>query len=362
MQYGRVPVLQVPALAVEAGEIFALMGPNGAGKSTLLRIMGLLQRPTRGRVWFRGSLVTRRQTLTIRRRMASVLQEPLLLNASVYENAALGLKLRRVDRRTAARQVEPWLERFGIAHLRQRPVHSLSGGEAQRTSLVRALALAPDLLLLDEPFAALDPPSREALLLDLERILRDSGITTVFVTHERHEALTLGDRVAVFFAGTPVQLGTPWEVFAHPATEAVAHFVGADMHLPGTVHTAEQGLARVTTPIGTVEAPADLPPGSRVTLCLRPEDLRLHRADQAPLLSGTPNLVSGTIARITPWGGQARVTISSGVSLTALVTRRCLAELALQPGQQVLVTFKAAAVHVIYHHERSGESMGKPET
>ena len=361
MQYGGVPVLDIPALTVEAGEILAIMGPNGAGKSTLLRIMGLLQRPRRGRLFFRGSLVTRRQTLLIRRRLASVLQEPLLLHASVYDNVALGLTLRGVDRRTIERQVTPWLERFGIAHLRQRPVQSLSGGEAQRTSLVRALVLAPELLLLDEPFAALDPPSREALLLDLEHTLRDTGITTVFVTHDRHDALTLGDRVAVVLGGELAQLGTPWEVFARPATADIAHFVGADINLPGTVQAVHQGLVRVTTPIGTIEAAAELAPGSRVTLCLRPEELILHRASQAPQLSSGCNLVSGTIARIIPWGVQARVIIDSGMSLTALVTWRSIAELDLQPGEQVLVAFKASAVHVMQHHERDETAVRQPQ-
>ena len=356
VQYGGRPVLQVPRLMIQPGEILAIIGPNGAGKSTLLRVMGMLQRPTCGLVFFRGALVTRRQTLMIRRRLVSVLQEPQLLNASVYDNAALGFTLRGVDRRTTERQVDLWLERFGIAHLRQRPVQSLSGGEAQRTSLVRALALEPELLLLDEPFSALDPPSREALLLDLEHILRQTGITTVFVTHERHEALTLGDRIAVLFGGELVQIGTPWEVFARPATEAIAHFVGADINLPGTVCGVDQGIVQVTTPVGSVEVPAILPPGARVTLCLRPEDLILHRAGQAPLPSSARNLIAGTIRKITPWGVQARVMIDSGMSLTALVTWRSIEELGLQPNQPVLVTFKASAVHIIQHHERGGEA------
>lgn len=347
VQYHSVPVLQIPALSVQTGEVLAIMGPNGAGKSTLLRVIGLLQQPTRGNVCFQGSLVTRRHALRIRRRMASVLQEPLLLNASVYDNAALGLKLRSVNRRLIAQQVDSWLERLGIAHLRQRTVKSLSGGEAQRTSLARALALAPELLLLDEPFAALDPPSREALLLDLEQILRETGITTVFVTHDRHEALTLGNRVAVLFGGEMVQLGTPWEVFAHPATEAVARFVGADITLHGRVHAAEQGVVQVTTPVGTVEALADLVPGTRVTLCLRPEDLTVHATNHASLSTSTRNVVPGTVARITPWGVHGRVIIDAGIALTALLTWRALEELDLQPGQPVLVTFKASAVHVM---------------
>jgi tungstate transport system ATP-binding protein len=353
VQYSSVPVLQIPALSVQTGEVLAIMGPNGAGKSTLLRVIGLLQQPTRGSVCFQGSLVTRRHALRSRRRMASVLQEPLLLNASVYDNAALGLKLRGGDRRLTAQRVDYWLERLSIAHLRQRSVKSLSGGEAQRTSLARALALAPELLLLDEPFAALDPPSRETLLLDLERILRDTGITTVFVTHDRHEALTLGDRIAVLFGGEIVQLGTPWDVFAHPATEAVAQFVGADIKLYGMVHTADQGVVQVTTPVGTVEALADFAPGTPVTLCLRPEDLTLHATSHASLAASTRNVVPGTVARTTPWGVHVRVTIDAGIALTALLTWRALEELDLQPGQPVWVTFKASAVHVM--HAASGD-------
>jgi tungstate transport system ATP-binding protein len=132
VQYGQLAALRLATLTVDAGEILAVIGPNGAGKSTLLRVMGLLQRPTRGTVCFQAQPVTRNNVLACRRRMASVLQEPLLLNATVYDNAALGLKLRGLGRRTIAQRVGHWLERLGIAHLRQRSARSLSGGEAQR--------------------------------------------------------------------------------------------------------------------------------------------------------------------------------------------------------------------------------------
>ncbi|HEY7495080.1 MAG TPA: ABC transporter ATP-binding protein [Candidatus Tectomicrobia bacterium] len=349
IQYGQLTALRLATLTVDTGAILAILGPNGAGKSTLLRVMGLLQRPTRGTVWFQAQPVTRANALLFRRRMASVLQEPLLLNATVYDNAALALKLRGLSRHTIEQRVGHWLERLGIAHLRQRSARSLSGGEAQRTSLVRALALEPDLLLLDEPFSALDPPSRAALILDLERILRDTGITTVFVTHDRHEALTLGDRVLVLFSGSVAQMGAPWEVFARPVTETVAHFVGADITLPGTVVGCGQSMAQVTTPVGTIEVPGALSPGAQVTLCLRPEDLTLHRTDQAPLPAQMCNLVTGTVAQITPWGTQMRVTLDCGVPLVALLTWRSLENLALAPGLPVLVTFATSAVHVICH-------------
>ncbi|MBI2211376.1 MAG: ABC transporter ATP-binding protein [Deltaproteobacteria bacterium] len=133
VRYGGSTVLQVAALSVRPGEVLAIIGPNGAGKSTLLRVMGLLEQPTEGRVYFRGREIEPKDSLAVRRRMASVFQEPLLLNASVYENAALGLKLRGLSQREAERRVRPWLERLGIVHLAGRRARSLSGGEAQRT-------------------------------------------------------------------------------------------------------------------------------------------------------------------------------------------------------------------------------------
>ena len=225
VRYGGATVLQVAALSVRPGEILAIIGPNGAGKSTLLRVMGLLERPTEGRVYFREQEIDQKDSLGVRRRMASVFQEPLLLNASVYENAALGLKLRGLNHRDVEQKVRPWLERLGVVHLAGRQARSLSGGEAQRTSLARAFALDPELLLLDEPFSALDPPTREELLLDLETILRETGITTVFVTHDRNEAFMLGDRVAVLIGGELLQVGAANDVFAQPVNQEVARFV-----------------------------------------------------------------------------------------------------------------------------------------
>jgi tungstate transport system ATP-binding protein len=275
------------------------------------------------------------------------MQEPLLVQGSVFDNAALGLRLRHVDRRTVEQRVGHWLERLGIAHLRQRSVRSLSGGEAQRTSLVRALALEPALLLLDEPFSALDPPSQEGLLLDLVEILRGASMTTVFVTHNRHEALTLGNRVGILVNGEVVQVGGPEEVFRQPITEAVARLVGADVMLAGTVISTMPPHIQVATAVGPIEAVGTLPVGTRVTLCLRPEDVTLYPQCQASRPRSEANAVQGTLAQITPWGGQLRVTIDSSVSLTALIPGRCAKALGLQPGQAVTMCFAASAVHVI---------------
>src|SRR3989449_6657146 len=178
-----------------------LIGPNGSGKSTLLRVAGLLERPTTGRVSCGGRAVDATHALAERRRMAMVFQQPLLADMTVAENVALGLAFRGVGADLAEARVGRWLERLNIAPLRGRRARTLSGGEAQRVALARALVVAPDLLLLDEPFAGLDAPSREALLPELAAILRGDRVTTVLVSHDRGEAQALADRVAVLMRG-----------------------------------------------------------------------------------------------------------------------------------------------------------------
>ncbi|MGH7828642.1 MAG: ABC transporter ATP-binding protein [Candidatus Binatia bacterium] len=348
VRYGDSAVLEISGLSVYPGEVLAVIGPNGAGKSTLLRLMGLLQRPTEGRVCFHGDEVSQMNALSIRRRMASVFQEPLLINASVYENAALGLRLRGLHRKPIESRVRPWLERLGIAHLAQRPVKSLSGGEAQRTSLARALALNPELLLLDEPFSSLDPPTREGLLLDLETILRETRITTVFVTHDRNEAFMLGDRVAVLIGGRLLQVGPASEVFARPVDEEVAHFVGVDTKISGVVETVSNGLAQARFPGGRAEVVGDFAPGEHVLLCLRPDDITLCLPGSDDLKSSARNRLTVKVAKITPWGSHYRVALDcDGSRLVASVTRPSFLDLDLQEGKNLVASFKAAAVHVL---------------
>lgn len=348
VQYGESPILRIPSLAVHPGEVLAIIGPNGAGKSTLLRVMGLLKQPTKGKVYFHGQVVAQEDGLSLRRRMASVFQEPLLLNASVYENAALGLKLRGLDRSSTEGRVRPWLERLGIAHLVRRPVRNISGGEAQRTSLARALALDPELLLLDEPFSSLDPPTRETLLLDLETILRETGITTVFVTHDRNEAFMLGYRVAVLIGGELLQVGPAHQILTQPLNETVAQFVGVDTKIPGVVETAGGGLARVRFNGGGMEVAGDFQPGERVLLCLRPEDIILSPPGSEGFKSSGRNRLMGKVAKITPWGSHYRVAVNCGENrLVAFITRPSFNELRLREEDEVAASFTATAVHVI---------------
>ena len=218
---GRSTALRVPALDVPAGDVLAVIGRNGAGKSTLLQTLALLERPATGEVLFEGTSVRGRER-AYRRRMAVVFQEPLLLAGSVRHNVALGLRLRGVPRAERERRAGEWLSRLGIAALAERPAHALSGGEAQRASLARALALEPEVLLLDEPFGGLDTPTRRELLADLARLVRATHLTTVFVTHDWREVECLADRVAVLVAGDVRQVGPVAQVLRCPAGPEVA--------------------------------------------------------------------------------------------------------------------------------------------
>lgn len=219
-------VLEIKDLAVEKGEVLAVVGPNGTGKSSLLLTLARLLQPETGELLWDGVPFTEQTDLAYRRRIALVLQEPLLLDVSVFENVAIGLRYRGLPSAGIKNKVNRWLARVGIESLRNRPGARLSGGEAQRVSLARAFVLSPELLLLDEPFSALDAPTRLRLLDDLKSILAETGTTTIFITHDLKEAARLASRVAVMLDGQIVQIGAPQEVFANPANPEVAAFLG----------------------------------------------------------------------------------------------------------------------------------------
>jgi tungstate transport system ATP-binding protein len=225
VKHGSHPALQLDHLVVHDGEILAIVGPNGAGKSTLLLTLARLLKPKRGVILFNGQQAAAESDTTYRRRIGFVMQDPLLFDTTVFDNVASGLRFRGIARSEIQRTVPLWLERLGVAHLSKRKAGQLSGGEAQRVSLARALVLAPQLLLLDEPFSALDPPTRGRLLEDLARLLKETGITTVLVTHDLPEAVQLGTRMAVIIGNRLRQVGSPKDVFSAPEDHEVAQFL-----------------------------------------------------------------------------------------------------------------------------------------
>ncbi len=216
-------------LDIRAGEIFVVMGPSGSGKSTLLRHINRLIEPTAGRVFVDGTdvmaLGPRELVALRRRRMAMVFQGfGLLDHRSVVDNVALGLELRGVGQRERRTRAMQWIERVGLSGYEQHLPEQLSGGMRQRVGLARALASETDIVLMDEPFSALDPPIRAQLQQELLALQAEQGRTVVFVTHDLDEALRLGSRLAILCDGAVVQVGTPWEVLTRPADDPTADF------------------------------------------------------------------------------------------------------------------------------------------
>jgi len=188
------PVLEIKRLSIEKGRVMAVAGPNGSGKTTLLLVLARILKPAGGKIQFDGQALENIPDLKYRRLIGLVMQDSLLLNCSVFDNVATGLRFRHIPKSEVTRRVGDWLERLGISHLRQRPASQLSGGEARRVALARAFALQPDLLLLDEPFSALDRSSRHKLQEDLKNILAGANTTTIFSTHSETDVQKLADR------------------------------------------------------------------------------------------------------------------------------------------------------------------------
>jgi tungstate transport system ATP-binding protein len=218
-------VLEVSSLEVRKREVLALVGPNGAGKSTLMLVIARLIKPETGKILFDGLPISEWSALEYRRRISFVFQAPLLLDMTVAENIALGLKFRGVHKDKIRERVENWLEQLGIEALSSRRAGELSRGEAQRVSLARAFVLDPELILLDEPFSALDPPARAKLLEDLTALLKTDHRTAIIVTHNLKDAAKLGDRVAVIVGGKLRQVGPARQIKNQPADEEVAAFL-----------------------------------------------------------------------------------------------------------------------------------------
>jgi tungstate transport system ATP-binding protein len=344
---GGVTVLDIPSLTIHSGRILALIGPNGAGKSTLLLTLACLLKPLQGRIVFdEREIDTRRGDVDYRRRVAMVFQEPLLFDTTVFDNVASGLRIRGVGHAEIEKTVPGYLELFGIGPLSRRSARKLSGGEAQRTSLARAFATKPGIVFLDEPFSSLDPPTREGLITDLERILRETHTTAVLATHDQTEALRLADRMAVMNGGRIAQIGPVAEVINRPVDGFVASFVGVETVLPGRVVETSDGVFVAAVEGGRIQAVGHVRTGERVLCCIRPEHVTLSANTPSPA-SSARNVFQATIRKITPMGLFQRVHLDCGFELVALVTRLSLEELSLAEGKEVRASFKATAVHVI---------------
>ena len=344
---GGTILLDISSFLIHEGEILSLIGPNGAGKTTLMQTLSYLLKPFQGEIFFRGKKIeANHSVLEYRRKLAMVFQEPLLFDTTVFNNVASGLKIRGMKKSEIHDRVIEQLDRFGISHLKDRSAKTLSGGEAQRTSLARAFSIQPEILLLDEPFASLDPPTRDSLIEDLEHILQQTGTAAVFATHDRLEALRLSDQIAVMNQGKILQIGSPDEVMNQPVDEFVASFVGVETILTGKVIKQNGGTIITSIESQEIEVVGDARIGETVLLCIRPENVTLSSHSSQERTSAR-NVFPGRITKITSLGLYQRVHLDCTFPLVAYVTNHSLEELSLTEGREVRASFKATAITVI---------------
>jgi molybdate transport system ATP-binding protein len=329
-------------LQVAPGELLALLGPNGAGKSTVLRCLAGLEPIDRGRIEIDGAVVDDPSNDVFvdpeRRPVGFVFQDYLLFgHMSVLENVAFGLRARKVPKQEARATARTWLGRVGLGDYADERPSALSGGQAQRAALARALATDPRLLLLDEPLAALDAGTRTSVRRDLRRHLDTFDGMRILVTHDPVDAYALADRVAILDAGRVVQVGTLAEVAAHPRSRYVADLAGVNLvsgNVAGGVLVTGAG-ARVVI--------ADAPPGPSFAV-IRPHSVMIERSHAHE--SSARNVWPGTTTDVDRLGDRVRIGIDGVLPITAEITSAAFEALQLRAGDQVYASVKATDIDV----------------
>jgi putative spermidine/putrescine transport system ATP-binding protein len=334
-RFGAATVLRDLSLSVAQGEFVSLLGPSGCGKTTLLRCIAGLLHPDRGQITVGGRDIT---ALAAHQRNVGVVFQNYALfpHLTVAENIAFGLRARGISKAEAAPRVAEALALVRMEAHGEKPVTALSGGQQQRVAVARALVVRPSLLLLDEPFSALDRKLRETMQVELKQLLREVGITAIFVTHDQEEALVVSDRVAVMNAGQIEQLTDPVSLYHSPASLYVLDFVGQSTKLSGKVLRSGDGMIEVQTAFGVLRAPAAFMPGSSVAVAVRPEAMLL-----APEADAALNTLQGRISDISFLGSRTQIHLdapSEGEDRVILELSRLPAGLAT--GQEVSFGFR----------------------
>lgn len=342
--YGDVTVLRAVDLAVEPGEFVSLLGPSGCGKTTLLRCIAGLIAPTSGDVLVDGRDIT--HLPVHRRELGMVFQSYALFpHMTVADNVGFGLRMRGVATAEARKHVEEALALLQMQGLEQRYPAQLSGGQQQRVALARSLVTRPKVLLLDEPFGALDAQLRDSMQIELRRMLRRLGVTTVFVTHDQHEAFTMSDRVAVMSAGELQQLDTPSAIYNRPRTPFVAEFIGQVNHFAGSIagHHGD-GVAVLVKgreePILAEKSRADIPSGNRVQVMVRPERILIASAG----ITAGWNAQAGIVNDIVFSGEKVSIFVETGIGPVEVHQFSASIEngTRITIGQSIVVTWESA--------------------
>jgi len=338
---GEQVLLDVDTVEVRSGEVLSILGPNGAGKSTLLRVLAMLQKPDGGTICYQGAAGAAADQL-LRRTSAFVFQRPHLWAGTVRENIELGLRLRRRPPDLTRWAAEEAAAQLGVQPLMNRDARTLSGGEAQRVAVARAMALEPDVLFLDEPAANLDLMARAALIEDLEHVARDGRHATVLATHDRADAFSLADRVVVLRDGRVVQSGCPEDLFENPADPFIAAVTGAELSFRASVAEVSDGLLLVRAGDAEFTVVGSAEPGGEVRVAYRPEDLFLSRVE---IHASPRNRFEASVVEVRSAGSLLRVRLEGAGHWVAVITRAAADELSLEVGSRIWVQVKATALH-----------------
>jgi molybdate transport system ATP-binding protein len=343
------PGIGVDDLRVGRG-ITVVFGASGSGKTTLLRCLAGLEHPESGRIVFEEEVwldIKGRRYVPPRDRSVGFVPQDYGLFPHLTVAGNIGYGLTELSGSDRSARVSETVKLFGLDGLESRRRHELSGGQQQRVALARAVARRPSLLLLDEPLAALDTPTRLRVRADLHRFLRHLAIPTVLVTHDRFEAIALGDDVVVMHEGQVVQRGPLPEVFTKPGRLSVAEITAVETIQPGRILEVCGGLVAVAVGQTKVMAlPKDLPEGAQeVYVCIRAEDVILVPPDAGP--SSPRNRLAAVVTAVVREGPLVRVNLDCGFPLSALLTQPACDELGLQVGRQLVAMIKAPQVHLI---------------
>ncbi len=283
-RFGKTVALDQVDLCIEPGELFFLLGPSGCGKSTLLRMVAGLLEPDAGSILFNGRDVTAMPTQ--RRNAVMCFQNYALWpHLTVKQNVEFGLKERKISGGERTKRLNEALESVRMSQYAQRKPNELSGGQQQRVALARAMAVRPDCLLLDEPLSNLDAKLRNEMRLEIRSLCKSAGFTTLYVTHDQKEALSVADRIAVLREGKLMQVGTPAQLYQQPNSSFMAEFIGQANLIQGRVLERDGEWLGIDTPIGQLVARGEAQLGHTVRLCLRPEQIYLDDASLAGKIS-----------------------------------------------------------------------------
>jgi molybdopterin-binding protein len=335
-------VLDSVNLKIERGTTLGLIGPTGCGKTTILRIIDMIEKPSIGEINFNGTNVlnSQKEQLNFRRKIGMVFQKPVVFKGTVFENIYFGLKIRGIDKLSSRDKIEELLESLGLEGYENRKASTLSGGETQRIALIRALIIEPEILMLDEPTANLDPLSTEKIESIIEEIHKKNDTTIIMATHNLIQGQRLCNEIAILNQKI-YQIGNPEDIFRKPKTNFVADFVGMKNVKKGIAKKTENNLSLIH--IANIDIYSTSSLEGNVYMSIRPEDITVSRSK---VETSALNDLNGLVKNISDNGTLITLNVDIGDIFTVYMTRKSFLDLKISIGSLVWLQFKASAVHV----------------